>query len=489
VPREETKQWAGVRTAPALGALRRHALFAGLLAAGIALRVVTLLAYRPALFSPDSPGYIDSAGRWILPSIHPLGYPLALRTAFTIWDEYTVVPLLQHLIGLGIAALLYATLLRLGVRRWLAALATAPVLLDAYQLNIEQYVLSDTFFELCLVAGCAALLWRRPLSPPLAALAGLFFAAATVTRAVGLLVVIPIAIAILVLRPRPKQVALLLAGFLVPVAAYASAFKIANGSFGLTAYTGTYLYGRVVEWVDCGEFSPEEYERPLCPGEHEALEWVYQYMWTSRSPLYDVELPPGKSRSDVAGDFARRAILGQPLAYVRNVAADSLLIFAPAKHGREGEFRVSQWQFQTEFPIPNQQRGWTVEPPRRFSHGTDDGRVREGLAGFLRTYQRFGYVPGPVLAACFLVALAATAGLGRARHSGLRGPTGLFLALAVVLGLGSVASTMFAWRYQLPQLILLPPAAALAIESYLRRPAERAVAAGSARRDSEPLAE
>lgn len=460
---------------------RTHAAFLGLFAAGIALRIVTLLAYRPALFSPDSPGYVDAAERWILPSVHPLGYSLFLRVSFAVWDDYTLVVVLQHVLGLLAAVLLYALLVRLGVRHWLAALAATPVLLDAYQLNIEQYVLSDTLFILWIVGGCAALLWRWPVPVPLAALAGALFAAATVTRAVGLLIFVPLLAAVLVLRLRPMRAAALLAAFLLPVVVYASAFKVANGTFGLTDYAGRYLYGRVVEWVDCSEFSEPGYERPLCPGEHEELEWVYQYLWTERSPLYDVEPPPGASRNDVAGDFARRAILGQPLTYVQNVAGDALLTFSPTKHERRGEFRVSQWQFQTEFPIPNQQRGWTVEPPQAHTHGPEDGSVNESLADFLRTYQRFAYVPGPLLAAFLLVALAGAIGLGRAKHSDRRAPMAFLLTSAVILCVGSVATTMFAWRYQLPLLVLLPPAAALALESYLRREPSHVAGAGQAR--------
>ncbi len=467
--------------------VRRHALFLAFLALGVGLRIVTLLAYRPALFSPDSPGYVDAAERWILPSLHPLGYSLFLRSSFLVWDDFALVVLLQHVLGLAMAVLIYAVLVRLEVRAWLAALASAPVLLDAYQLNVEQYVLSDTLFEFAIVAGCAALLWRSPVTLPAAVLAGGLFAAAAMTRAVGLLVVIPVLVAVLVLRLRPVRAAALAAAFLLPVVAYASAFKVANGTFGLTDYSGRYLYGRVVEWVDCGEFSVPAHERPLCPGEYEELEWVYQYLWTQRSPLYDVELPSGESRNDVAGDFARRAVLGQPVTYVRNVVGDSLLTFSPTKHERTGEFRVSQWQFQTEFPIPNQQRGWTVEPPRGHVHGPTDGKVNEGAAELLKTYQRFGYVPGPILAACALIALAGALGLGRAKHAGLRAPTAVFLTLGFVLCVGSVASTMFAWRYQLPQLILLPPAAALAIESFLRRPSDRPAAAGLGRSsDREP---
>ena len=49
--------------------------------------------------------------------------------------------------------LLYALLVRLGVPKTWSALATAPVLLDGYQLNIEQYILTEALFELLLVSA------------------------------------------------------------------------------------------------------------------------------------------------------------------------------------------------------------------------------------------------------------------------------------------------------------------------------------------------
>jgi hypothetical protein len=452
------------------GAAAAHRWFVLALAGGAALRVVTLLAYRPALFSPDSIPYLEAAERVGLPTIHPVGYSLFLRVAFGLHDAYTTVALLQHLLGLATAAILYATLLHLGVRRWLAALACAPLLLDAYQLNIEQYVLSDTLFQFLLVAACAALLWRPPTGIGHAALAGLALAAATITRAIGVLAVFPFALTALFLRERLTRAAALLGCFVVPVLAYATAFYVANGSFSLTGYEGRFLYGRVVQWVDCSEFATPAYERPLCPdaGGRE-LPWVYQYMWSRRSPLERVDPPPGLTRNDVAGDFARRAIRHQPLTYARRVGADALLSFSPRKFERRGEFRVSQWQFQLAYPIPGNQRGWTVSPPPAFSRGSADGRVDRPLASFLKSYQRFGYTPGPLLAVFLLVGVAASLGLARARRSGLRGATFLFVGLAVAICFGSVVSTMFSWRYQLPQLVLLPPAFALGVTALVGR--------------------
>ena len=85
----------------------------------------------------------------------------------------TVVAAVQHLAGLALGAALYVILLRRGTNRWLAALAAAPVLLDAYQVQIEQMIMPDVWFEVLLVAGLGLLLWRPVLSMPVAAVAGL----------------------------------------------------------------------------------------------------------------------------------------------------------------------------------------------------------------------------------------------------------------------------------------------------------------------------
>ena len=43
-----------------------------------------------------------------------------------------------------------------GASRWLAAVAVAPVLLDAYEVQIEQTIMPDVWFEAMIVAGLAA---------------------------------------------------------------------------------------------------------------------------------------------------------------------------------------------------------------------------------------------------------------------------------------------------------------------------------------------
>ena len=126
-----------------------------LLAAGLALRILALLAYRPALFYIDTPRYLLGEA----PGMDPLGYGGVLRAILAV-GNFDLVAAVQHLVGIAMAVVIYVVLLRRGAGRWLAALAIAPVLLDAYQVQIEQVLMPDVWLEALIVAGLAILLWR-----------------------------------------------------------------------------------------------------------------------------------------------------------------------------------------------------------------------------------------------------------------------------------------------------------------------------------------
>jgi hypothetical protein len=108
--------------------LRRQWLAVALLAAGLVLRVLAELAYRPALFYIDTTRYLYNAD-----GMDPVGYKGLLR-AILLVGNFDAVAAVQHLLGLAMAVVIYLLLRRRGVPGWLAALAMAPVLLDAYQL-------------------------------------------------------------------------------------------------------------------------------------------------------------------------------------------------------------------------------------------------------------------------------------------------------------------------------------------------------------------
>jgi len=172
------------RTAMA-AALRRHWLAAALLAAGVALRVLAQLAYRPALFYIDTTRYLYNAD-----GMDPVGYKGPLRAILQLANFDTVVAI-QHLLGLAIAVVIYLLLLRRGTPRWLAALAIAPILLDAYQLQTEQSIMPGTWFEALIVAGLAILLWQPKTSWRRAAAAGVVLGTSATVAQVGEVLILP----------------------------------------------------------------------------------------------------------------------------------------------------------------------------------------------------------------------------------------------------------------------------------------------------------
>jgi hypothetical protein len=95
--------------------------------------------------------------------------------------------------------------------------------------------------------------------------------------------------------------------------------------------------------------------------------------------------------------------------------------------------------------------------------------VRPRLTRFLHSYSKHVYVPNTLLGIGGIAALLAAAGLGRARRSGLRNASLLFALMTLAVLLPAAAVNQFTWRYQIPQLVLLPPATALAATALLWR--------------------
>ncbi len=126
-----------------------------LVVAGLVLRVITWMAYHPALLYIDSVKYLYRGWQ----GSDPLGYKVPLKIVLAVGNLGTVTAL-QHLLGLGMGVALYVLLMRRGVNRWLAALAIAPVLLDGYQLQAEATIMPDVLFEGMVVAGLCILLWK-----------------------------------------------------------------------------------------------------------------------------------------------------------------------------------------------------------------------------------------------------------------------------------------------------------------------------------------
>jgi hypothetical protein len=467
---EWCRRWFGAEQRQRLrvGA-RRHWIFLAVLGVALALRVVTQIAYRPALLYIDSYRYLGNLHNLDpAQNSQPIGYiALLLRPVLSV-GNLAVVAGVQHILGLGMGVAIYALLIRLGVRRWIAVLAAVPVLLDAYQLQIEQNIMSETLFEALILAAVVLLLWTRP--PPLAALGigGVLFGLAATVRSVGAILVVPAVVFALVAGPggwqRLIRAATIGLAFMLVVATYAGYSWIKAGEVGLSRGDAYLIYGRAATFVECRGLDLPDYERVLCPPEPLGRRLGSDaYAHHSPYPM-QVVLPPGKARDDVLRDFGRRVIIHQPLDYAKAVATDFVKLFAFRRTTFPRDVPLERWQFQRSYPT----LGLDVTSATR-TYGGGKPRAVEPLAVFLRDYQlSVGYVPGPVYALAFIAGLLAAAGVGRARRSGLRAAC----LLPALCGLGVLLAAdlfLFSWRYQLPALTLAPLAGALGLAAITGR--------------------
>ena len=476
---------------------RAHWLFVCLLLLGAMLRVGATVAYRPALLAADSASYLQLSLNLEPNPMHPAGYPAFLNLLRAVPGDgsLTVVPLVQHLLGMGAAALLYAVQLRLGVRRWLAAVAVSPVLLDAYWLNLEQYVMSEAMTLALLVVACAALLWRQPVGALASGAAGLALAGATMTRTVAVIVMLPAAFALVARAGKGSRsralLAFVIAGAL-PLAAYAAWFHAENGRYALAGHSGHYLYGRIATFVDCSAFRVPAKERALCPEEPLGQRWhPYYYVWFEQSPYRHI---PKNSRERLAGRFAERAIINQPLDYARTVAEDVLRGFAPVRRTTRPGEALWRWQFQPHHPFyvrtreppyihavlcgteqPDTAEARSCEASRaewtrvveRF--GDDELTVEPTLARWLTTYRGFAFVPGPLLVLALALGVAGALAAGRRRETSLWTACFLVTAMAAILVVVPIARLHFAWRYEILAFVLIPVCGSIGLTALVPR--------------------
>jgi hypothetical protein len=458
--------------------LRRHWLLALLLAAGLALRVIAQLGYEPALLFIDSKKYIFgtqfSDTEW--GSYDPIGYTLLVLRPVLMIGNLALVAMLQHVLGMAMAVALYALMLRRGVVRWLAALAVAPVLLDAYQLNAEQTIMPDVLFEALVVAGIVLLLWQPRPGLGLVILGGLALGASAPVRQVGEALIAPALVYVVLAaarwRTRLLHGAVLTVCFALPVAGYmAYSAVILHYGFEMSNMGDAYLYGRTVHAADCATLKIPAIEQPLCPSAAEAAAFGVDGLVNSRyapRTLYhpvDVQLGQFIDTMALQRSLAYSVLRQQPMRVVGDIAHDAIKIFALTRDTAEGDTNVSRWQFQTSYPYYSP--GITKYGPNSASRvfaaagGGGYARVWRPAAAALRDYQLHGgFTPGPV----YLVALlAGIAGIATFRRRGLNGQ-----ALACLLITGSAVAVLlgadlyeFSWRYQLPALVTLPIAGAV----------------------------
>jgi hypothetical protein len=452
--------------------VRKHWLLAVFLVAGIFLRVFATVAYRPAIIYSDSVQYLTNMGKLSPDQLNPIGYDFVLGPL--VWvGGLTFVVIVQHLVGLFLGVAIYALARRLTVYRWLAAVAAAPILLDAYQVQIEQNIMAETTFDVILVAILWLLLakgvpgWRR------AGVVGLLVGAAFSVRAIGMVLLIAVVLYLVVVgnawRKRRTDVvrrtAAAIAGFTLVFGAYVVYYHSDTGRWGFTGAENQILYGRTATVANCETLPLNEGTRLFCPKEPLGQRLgVDKYAHNHYGdPNWPGPLPPGTTKRQLATEFAHLVITHQPVDVTRAALKDFAKGFAPTRTSSPDDVPLDRWQFQLTYP--NLKDPNTAKAAVKW--GGSEPHVSHVPAVILRGYQLHGgYTSGTFLGLCVLLALAAAAGLGRAKQSGLRSAALFPAAAGVILLLGSAAFE-FSWRYQLPGLIFFPLAGAIGLRAIL----------------------
>ncbi len=442
-----------------------------LLAAGVVIRVLAMVAFTPALFFSDSWGYVFTAftGDPVsLSYLRPNGYPVLMHLLTLPGRDLVRLVALQHLSGLITGGLVYAALIRARVPRLIAALAAAVVLLDGYVITLEQYLMPEAFFTLMLVLAALLIAWprlgvREGVEVPypsawLTALAGFLLAAAAIQREAALFAAPVFLVYLVWARVGVRGFVAFAVALAMPVLAYAGLYDARLGVFGLTETSGWTLYGRVAAFADCAGAGVPRGERPLCEtsaqrGTHpDSPTW---YIWDGSSPAARLFHGGHQTRQTqeranaVLGAFARRIILHQPIDYVRVVGTDVMRYFAP------GATPFNDAVSATSLPATAAAEPTSERVRRRVLPGVHPA-VRSP-AGVVRSYRDVIHVPRPLLALLSLASLLALGFRVAARREVL-----LLAGSAIALVVGAAASAGFGIRYLLPAVPLLAIGGSLA---------------------------
>ena len=448
-----------------------HWLFALIFAAGLVLRILVWSAYRPALLLlGDTTAYLNVAsGGTNAETWHPLFYAVFLKPA--IWvGSLGVATAAQHALGLLMALGLYLLLLRLGVGPIVAALGPAPLLLDGYQLNLEQHILTEALFESLIVGSLLLLAWSIRGSIWMYAAAGGLIGLAMGTRFAGI-AILPVAlIYVLIRRVGWLRAVSVGVGFAVCLFGYFLWQRSVTGASTLTSRGSYVLYGKVATFADCRGVDLPELERQLCIDTPVSERQPSYNIWSRNTPLKSLEVPPGVDEGEIVGSFTRRFILRQPLDYARAVAGDFFRFFAWRSPDEQERIRVTRWQFFVDIseakgvaPVFRESGG---SPPPQY--GIDETfEVNEGLARSLKSYQGVVYPSGPLLTLAALLGLFGSVWRRPGEGRDVRPEALLFTLAGAALLLFPATFAAYHYRYVIPAIPLLGAAGAMGASTLL----------------------
>jgi hypothetical protein len=460
--------------------VRRHWIFASVLAVAVLPRLVAMLGFRPAyLFQLDTYDYLWGAVHVSPNVVNASGYSLFLWL-LRPFHSLVLVAVLQHLLGLGVATMVYALVRRYGLPNWGATLAAVPVLFDPAQILVEQFVMADLLAMALMVGAFVVLLWRSPPSLWRVITAGLLTGVSVTVRPTTLPLVLLIPLFLLLRRLGWRKAGASLLAGAVPVVGYMGWFAAVHGSFNLTNSNGLFLWSRTMSFANCAVINPPSDLRALCPAAQPGRlaqadpalrRQPKRYLWDHRAWQWRGE-PSGfvpdtaaftQANNDRALRFAILAIKAQPVSYLGAVAREIEKPFITS---------TNSLRFPTVQPrglgLVKANQRYAFASVRDYLGGTQGvagnagnfygTRLEPPYVSLMNSYQRFVFLPGQVFA---LVMLAGLAGIILPRRR--TAAAALLWASAAILIVLPIAEHDYTYRYVLPAVPLACIAAAIAL--------------------------
>ena len=444
-----------------------HRLFLIVLTPAVLLRIDAELGYQWHAWFNDSFQYVQNTVNFQLDPTRVSGYSIWLKILQPL-HTYAVVTILQHLMAVAVAVMIYALARhRFRSPAWLATLATVPVLYDGFEIQLEHLIMADVPFLFLLTLAVTLLLWDPgPPAPSLrrCMIIGALLGLSEVMRSVGLPLLAVFAVYMIIKRISWRKVAATIVVCMVPVFGYAGLFYAEHGQFAMTESTGVFLYSRVMTFADCTKMKVPANELSLCttvPPDKRPI--AQAYIWTSESPLD--RFPPSKFSpvpNQLAENFAIRAIKAQPLDYATAVAKDTLRVFAWKRVVFPNAPTYDEYIFgYRSLPIPTWDRanlGPYGSYASAYVHGNPLTQVVAPFANVIRGYQRYVWLPGTVYGLILLAGLGGMVLAWRRLGGEALLPWTISLALIVI----PAATAEFDYRYVLVAVPFACLAAALA---------------------------
>jgi hypothetical protein len=452
---------------------RNHRLFTVAACVSVIPRFVASMGFKPALLIQDSFSYMSQSIYLKLGQLRPAGYPMMLRI-LEPFHSLLLVTTVQHIMGIALGTIIYAVLRSRGLPVWAAVLATVPTLFDSRQIWLESSILPDTLFTLVLMIAVAILVVRQKPRVGTAVVVGLLVAYASVIRGNGAPVFLIVIAFLLVRRAGWRVVTACVAAFAIPLLGYMGWFYASFGQFNITNSSGLFLWSRTMSFADCAVIKPPKNLLPLCPQNQPdylpgpAPAWSTDWMVDQPAPadyLWDPEVwyqhdaHPGVNayNNKLAMEFAERAILAQPLDYLKTVGEGVTLTFATTD--RPTDYLADQFTVEPHVPeLPQWMSYWED----KYAHTAENTHPHQPWAYLMFWYQMPVWFPGWLFLAVFV------AGLGFL-IKGWRSDWGVYAALAWGVGITNLVVPIAAHELDYRYALSAVPFACLALGLALAR--------------------